>query len=188
MPGSKDFQNLQVSPRQIAFLAGLLIYDAAEHPASSTNKDQRKNLDRYKTFGNNIYRDLGFEGLMKASDAEVSVILEQSSKVLHSLKVQYGDGATSKQKQALDAARGACLTRISWLQAGIQKIRVDERSSKEFIVMNDGSEQEFDVNEHSYLSAMQAVIAFNVGGSDNVLTREAKPSQATISMIPAFKF
>lgn len=162
MPGSKDFQNLQIGPRQTLLLAGMLIYDVSEHPPSKIRQAQKQGLERFKCFGNHIYRDVGMEGVMNMSDDELKEMLSQCAHMLSQLKNQYGAEATSRQKMSMDAARGACLLRIEWIDAGISHMRKDEYTGKESIITMDNREIPQDPVAHSYLTLVSPSTEFRV--------------------------
>ena len=164
MPGSKDFQNLQIGPRQVLLLAGMLIYDVAEHPTTRVRQGQKNGLSAYKKFGNEIYRDIGMTGVIQMDDDEVKELLSQCASVLAGLKDKYGDSATSKQKMSLDAARGACLLRIQWIDAGISHFKKNEQTGVETIITVDNQEIPADPTSHAYLTLISPRTEFAIKG------------------------
>ncbi|MBK68089.1 MAG: hypothetical protein CMP22_08185 [Rickettsiales bacterium] len=183
MPGSKDFQNLQIGPRQVLLLAGMLIYDVAEHPTSRVRQSQKTNLENYKQFGNHIYRDIGMMGVIQMSDEEVKELLNECATVISSLKDKYGDAATARQKMSLDAARGACLLRIQWIDAGISHFKKNELTGAESIITIDNREIPHDPTKHDYLTLVSPRMEFEVIATDRLKKEddEVEPESNTPS-------
>ena len=166
MPGSKDFQDLQTDARGVLFLAGRLLSDVALHPATTLTSKQRENRHTFNEFGEHIYSTLGIKGIANLDDDKVASLLEKTSSKIFELRGNDGDRATASQKRALDAARTACLLRISWLQSDISHFKMDRQLRTEYIVTKSGEEIEFEPETHSYLMVVTPNLQFNQQGKN----------------------
>lgn len=164
MPTSSDFEDFRVCPRGVLFDAGQLITEIAENPSGNLIAKQRENRHVFADRGESIYTHLGFQGIATLSDKKVGERLESAFQTLRDIRRNDGDRISRSHKRRIDSACNAILTRISWLDNGIQCIQSHTETGLDFIRMTNGDEIEYDPAKHAYLKTAPVRQAFTQEG------------------------